>query len=195
MNFADLYRFSNSLTDPVTPVEDLRKLVIRDHPTVHHVVFWACDLDPRVSRGHMVLDLERTSPYEDPHIVASIRYDRTLDACWRRYVCCKELMHVFDKTLERASNRERFLKLMDELENSPLPVDRSPMFNSERTAEWMAMLAICPQRLRDKYFDAFVKSTMSAEQIASALLIPTVLIKTIMSDRYFSSLEILTGEI
>jgi hypothetical protein len=194
MNFADLYRFSNSLGGQYTRVEDLQKHVVRTHPAVHEVEFWACTLDSTISRGHMILCLDRSSPYDDEYIVASIRYDRELENDWRRFVCCKELMHVFDISRERVDDREKFLKLMEELENAPLPAERSPMYDSERNAEWMAVLAICPQRLRDHYLGELNSGRMNPEAIAAALRIPEILIKSIMSDRYMRQLESLTGE-
>lgn len=194
MNFADLYRFANELDSDYTPVEKLRHLVKKDHPTIHDVKFWACDLDQGVSLGHMVLELDRSSPYDDPFIVASVRFDRGLDRSQRRFVCCKELMHVFDKTLERTSNRDLFLKLMDELENNPIAVDRSPMFESERNAEWMAILALCPQRLRARYLPPFLAERMSARDVAKALRLPENYVKAIMGDGYLRILEALTGE-
>lgn len=194
MNFADLYRFSNSLDGPYIRVEDLQKHVIRTHPAVHEVEFWACNLDSTISRGHMILCLDRSSPYEDEFIVASIRFASDLESDWRRFVCCKELMHVFDISRERVDDRDKFLKLMEELENAPLPAERSPMYDSERNAEWMAVLAICPQRLRDHYLAEFNAGRMEPEAIAAALRIPDTWIKSILSDRYMKQLETLTGE-
>ena len=194
MNFADLYRYSNSLATGHTPVELLRRLVVDQHPTVHDVRFWACDLDQNISRGHMLLELDRSSAYDDEFIVASIRFDRALNDCWRRFVCCKELMHVFDKSLERTSNKDRYLKLMSELENNPISVDSSPMFTSERNAEWMAILALCPPRLRDLYLNQFASKEIDSLAVAGALRIPEVYVRVVMSAAYDRAIEILTGE-
>lgn len=194
MNFADLYRFSNSLDGMYTRVSDLQRHVVRHHPAVHEVEFWACSLDSTISRGHMILYLDRSSAYDDEYIVASIRYDREMESDWRRFVCCKELMHVFDISRERVDGREKFLKLMEELENAPLPIERSPMYDSEMNAEWMAVLAICPQRLRDYYLAELQSGAMKSGEIATALRIPKLLIGSIMSETYMRVLESLTGE-
>ncbi|GJE74860.1 hypothetical protein [Methylorubrum suomiense] len=194
MNFIDLYRYANGLGGPAVSVEALRRKVIAEHATVGDVEFWGCELDSDISRGHMVLQLDRSSPYEAPYIVASVRFDRELDTCWQRFVCCKELMHVFDDSLQRVDQADKFLKLMDELENNPIYVNQSEMFKSERNAEWQALLAICPPRLRQVYKARFDAGEIDRKEAAAILGVPDVLIRTIMSDQYELTLEKLTGD-
>ncbi len=191
----DLYRRAASFDALQISVEQLRRIVETDHETVEKVEFWACDLDPAISRGHMVLELDRSSPYDDPYISASVRFDKTLNVCWSRFVCCKELMHVFDSSLEKTSNRHRFIQLMNELESNPLAVDQSPMFASERNAEWMALVCLCPIGLRNSYREKYNTGEYSEYDIALRLRIPIDYIKLLMSDRYDRNLELLTGVI
>lgn len=195
MNFTDLYRIANSGDEPLVSVERLRREVVARHPSVGAVEIWDLDLDVGVSRGHMILSLDRSSPYDGEYIVATIRRARSLPHAWKRYVACKELMHVFDKTFERTSDRARFLKLMEELETSPIPVDRSPMFDSEINAEWAAMLVLCPQRLRDRHMARIAAGRTTATAVAAELIIPAELMNAIMSDQYLRALEALTGEV
>lgn len=194
MNFIDLYRFANEQTDDSVPVESLRKQVIAHHTTVGDVEFWGCQLDSDVSRGHMVLSLDRSSAYDDAYIVASVRFDADLDKAWRRYVCCKELMHVFDDSFQRVDCREKFLRLMEELENNPIAVNQSEMFKSERDAEWQALLALCPPRLRQMYKPVFDSGELDADAVAARLIVPPVLIRAIMGAQYERTLERLTGD-
>lgn len=192
MTFTDLYRYADSLTGDAVSVEDLRKKVVTEHPIVEAVDFWACELDPQISLGHMILEMDRSSSYDHEYVSASIRFDKTRNTCWRRFVCCKELMHVFDDSLARTSDAKRFMRLMNELENNPIAVDSSPMFDSERNAEWMALLVLFPQRLRDHFIPQH-EGGMSDYEIALRVRIPEIYIKTVMSDRYARSLEVLTG--
>ncbi len=194
MNFADLYRYSNELDVVVTPLQLLKERVIAFHPNVGDVEFWACKLDQNISRGHMVYHLDRTSPYEEEYDVASIRYDQELNRCWRRFVCCKELMHVFDSSAQRVDSVDRVKILLDELQTNPLSEDESPMFTSERDAEWMALLALCPERIRNRYIDGYVSSPERDKEIATELKIPQVYIRALMGVHYLRALEILTGE-
>ena len=72
------------------------------------------------------------------------------------------------------------------------------MLLSEYNAEWMALLVLCPQRLRDglaaEYEPPKVLDEAAIATIADTLKIPAVLIRSLMSDYYDRALERLTGE-
>lgn len=190
MNFTDLYLYASAFETPQISVESLRARVQVEHDVIERVDFWGCDLDDDISLGHMLLEMDRTSAYDGEFVVASIRFDRTLNTCWRRFVCCKELMHVFDGALEKTSDRVRFFRLMNELENGALAEAQSLMFKSERNAQWMALIALCPKDLREKHKRDYVAGATEYD-IALRLRIPEGCIKALMSDEYDKSLEIL----
>lgn len=194
MNFADLYRYSNSLDTRVTPLHLLKERVVAFHPSVGEVEFFPCNLDEKVSRGHIAYILDRSSPYGEPYDVASIRFASVLNRCWRRFVCCKELMHVFDDSAQRVNSPDKLTTLLDELQTNPIRGDASPMYDSERDAEWMALLVLCPERLRNFYIRDYVSSPERDMEIANQLKVPRVLIRALMGDHYLRALEILTGE-
>jgi hypothetical protein len=124
--------------------------------------------------------------------VANIRFDKSLNRCWRRFVCCKELMHVFDSESERVSSRDRFLRLMKDIDNRPMAGDQSDMFTSEMNAEWMALIALCPKRLRDKYMQQYVDRTLSPYDVGLMFKIPEAVVKSLMSDYYDAALDRVT---
>jgi hypothetical protein len=198
MNFADLYRIASNLTGPNIPFKELRDAVILHHPSIGDVETWACDLDEEISLGHMLWERGRSSPYGDPYDVAAaaIRFSRPLNRCWQRQVCTKELMHVFDSSAAQTSDKGRFLKLMKELEilDSILPMDASMMLVSERWAEWMSLLALCPRRLRDELASQY-EAGKNESALANRLKIPTIMIPVLMSDYYWRALETLTGDV
>jgi hypothetical protein len=194
MNFIDIYRYACEISSESVSVEALKKKIIREHPTVHEIIFFRCDLDVAISRGHMVLFLDRSSPHDEPYVVSSVRFSNSLNRCWRRFVCCKELMHLFDPSLSKTSNRAQFIELLNELENNPINVTASARFNSERYAEWQALFVLCPKNLRKKYKDLFDAKAISHSEIAQKLLIPEVYIRTILDMRYELYHEEIVGE-
>jgi len=164
------------------------------HPRIGDVEAWACALDEDVSLAHMTYEPDRTSPYGEPYDVAVIRFSKTLNRCWRRAACTKELMHVFDDSASQASDGGRFLILLKQLEaKSLLPGDASAMFHSERNAEWMALLALCPPRVRMQFEPEYNK-TIDDMHIANKLKIPKMMVPALMGDYYWRALELLTGE-
>ena len=93
-------------------------------------------------------------------------------------------MHIFDKPEELVNTRERFATLMSELESLRMKDDMSPMFFSEVEAQWMAVIVLCPPRLRNKYKPLLDNKTMSEYDIALKLKIPEAAIRNTMSDYY-----------
>lgn len=194
MNFADLYRISNSATSPHTAFRFLAETVKAHHPRVGDVETWKCELDENVSFAHMTYEPDRSSAYAESYDVAVIRFAGTLNRCWRRAACTKELMHVFDDSAAQASDGGRFLILLKQLEaKSLLPGDATAMFHSELNAEWMAVLTLCPQRLRAQFEPEYNK-TIDDMYIANKLKIPKIMVPALMGDYYWRALERLTGE-
>jgi hypothetical protein len=194
MNFVDLYRRADAFgAEAYISVRRLRDEVQRSHPHVNEIIFYKCDLDIEASRGHMVLYLDRSSPYDEEFIVSSIRYSKHNNRCWRRFVCCKELMHSFDPSLSRTSNREKFIELLNELENNPVSFSASNMYQAERTAEWQALFALCPKSLRKKCLELQADGK-SPNHIAGFLGIPEVYLPFILGERYEKYHEFIVGE-
>ena len=185
MRYADLYAYSESLTGPAVSVKDLATQICAHHGNdVGLVNFWPVELDSDISFGHLKYEWDRDSPYEDEFRIANIRFDKTLNRCWTRFVCCKELMHVFDNPEERADTRDEFFRLMSELESLRMKDDMSAMFLSELEAQWMAVIILCPPRLRNKYKPLLDNKTMTEYDIALTLKIPEAVIRNTMSDYY-----------
>lgn len=195
MNFADLYRYVNADLDARSvPFRALRERVCAFHPHVGGVETVPAPLNPEIAIGYMLYEEDRTSPYEDTFDVALIRYSDQLNRCWRRLVCSKELMHVFDRSVGRTNTRERFMMLLGELETGTLYEDASEMVKSERDALWMALLTLCPERL----YKAYLRRAMSSDEIAAAanaLKIPVQAVRAVMHPYYWTALETLTGEV
>lgn len=185
MRYSDLYAYVQGSTASVVSVKDLAAQICAHHGNdVGIVNFWPVELDSNISFGHIKYEWDRDSPYEEEFRIANIRYDKTLNRCWTRFVCCKELMHVFDKPEERVDTREKFFRLMSELESLRLKEDMSPMFYSELEAQWMAIILLCPPRLRNVYKPLFENKSMSAYNIALKLKIPEAAIRNTMNDYY-----------
>jgi hypothetical protein len=194
MKFLDLYHYVQRLDSQVIAVRDLQNCIINRHPDIGQIKLWPVDLDPQISLGHILYERERDSPYEAPYTVANVRFDRKQNRCWRRLICCKELMHIFDDPTEKVSDRGRFLKLMQEFEVRPMAGDISPMFNSELRAEWMALLILCPKHLRDVVRPQWADKTLSNYDVALKFKIPEDVIESLMSDYYDTALSRFTAE-
>lgn len=185
MSFARLYKFAAGLGQYPVRLEgviDTKAKALSSQDELHYV---PVDLDPEVSLGHIKQYRLSQGVYNpDPLWVTEIRYFKDLNVCWRRFVCCKELMHVFDNTDERTDTLEKFEQLLDEIE-APLPADaQSPMYRTESITKWMAVLILCPKPVREFLRPQWEAGEMSDYEVALELRIPEVLIPSIMSPRY-----------
>lgn len=184
MQFADLYNHANGSPGPMIAVRALADHVGAHHKEVGEVNFWPVDLDTSISLGHILYEYDRSTAYGDEYKIANIRYERSLNRCWRRFVCCKELMHVFDAEDQRADSREKFIKLLDDLETAPLPGERTPIYESEFLAQWMAYIVLCPESVRAKYKPAWDNKDLTDYDVALVLRVPEGTVRNIMGPMY-----------
>ncbi|RZJ16710.1 MAG: hypothetical protein EON91_12050 [Brevundimonas sp.] len=192
MHFSELYEYANGLDEPFVQLDLLVKRIIAHHPHIGDVNYYPVDVNPDIMIAHMLYERDRSSPYEEDFTVANIRYWQGLDhpPYWlRRWVCCKELMHVFDTADEKTNTRERFVQLLDELTSNRILEDASPMFASEGEAMWMALAVLCPAKLRAQHRPRWIAREVTDYDVALALKLPEALVPSIMSDYYDVALE------
>ncbi|KCZ96956.1 hypothetical protein HPO_17445 [Hyphomonas polymorpha PS728] len=146
------------------------------------VYFVPADLDTAISFGHVKRYREHDVPYGQPLWVTEVRFSNKLNTCWRRFVCCKELMHAFDAEHERADTAEKFLQLLNELELPP-PTP-SGMLVSEARAVWSAMAVLAPARLIAPLSERYKAGDISDYEVALALRVPEFYVPHIMEDAF-----------
>lgn len=194
MLYVDLYRCASLLTDDYVSWDALSWEVVSTHERVASVQLFPCELDETISRGHLCL-IPDSIPQEGVQLDAlQIRYSHTLDEKWRRFVWCKDLMHVFDNDDAFVNTPERMLTLLEELETRPITGNASAMLKSEDEAEWMAIVVLCPLRLRILYEGKLKSGEMTIAEISDALRIPESAARSAMGDQYEATLMKLTGE-
>jgi len=188
MTFSRLYHFAASQKSAPLLLEGLIDAEVIRLTAQDKILYTSADLDTQVSLGHIKQYRESSVVYDqNPKWVTEIRYSNKLNMCWRRYVCCKELMHVFDTPAERVDSAVKFDKLLEELASPPLPEDASPMYISENKTKWMALAILCPLPFRDYYKLVWESGKMSDYDVALELRIPEGLITVVMAD-YFAGI-------
>ncbi len=193
MTFGRLYEFANALKQHPIILEgviDAKAIELTAQDQLYYV---PVDLDAQISLGHIKQYRIPDGIYgAEPKWITEIRYFRDLNMCWRRYVCCKELMHVFDSAAERTDTAEKFQQLVDEIE-TPLPGDEaSPMYDSEIRTLWMAIGILCPESVRAEFKPRWDAKQLSDYEVALELRIPELLTKTIMGPGYDRMIPFLT---
>lgn len=188
MHFRDLYDLvEKNVSDPPVRFETLRELVNAHHAGVGRIEVRAISYPEPNHQAHYILNgTDRTSPYEDEFDLAEIRYCDALDdnLLERRYALTKELMHVFDTSEEKTDSKEKFIRLLKEIQNQPLPQHASKMFSSELDTRWMAAIILCPNKFRKSVLDQYKNKDIEDFEIAELFQIPEWIISFIMDDYY-----------
>lgn len=187
MLFRDFYKHLETLEGPFVRFEQLRAIVNGHHPGIGRVdVIYIQHQEPNRQAFYRLAGGERTSPYDEEFTVAEIVCCEELrqHPLERRYACTKELMHVFDTDEQRADSREKFIKLMREIQNKPMIQHESPMFRSELDTRWMAAIALCPQHLREPFVQPYKTKEIADFDIAEIFRIPEWVVPFVMDDYY-----------
>ncbi len=183
MTFSRLYAYAASQESAPLLIEGLIDAEVIRLSAQDRILYTPVDLDPEISLGHVKQYRQSGGVYDqDPEWVTEIRYYEKLNMCWRRFVCCKELMHVFDTPGERVDSAIKFDQLLEELASPPLLSDASPMYLSENRTKWMALAILCPLPLREHYRGRWLDGEMSDYDVALELRIPEGLVKTVMAE-------------
>ncbi|CDX52726.1 conserved hypothetical protein [Mesorhizobium plurifarium] len=198
MRFRDLYEeVVAQVPEPPVRFELLRTLINQRHHGVGEIETKAISYPVRNHQAHFVeLGKDRTSPYEEEFVIAEIRYCDGLDEYpnERRFALTKELMHVFDTEEEKTNTRARFVQLMTEIQNTPLPQHASAMYQSETATKWMAAIILCPKPIRQKVLEPYRKGELKEAEVASRLQLPRAFIPDIMDDYYDRAFETLMAK-
>jgi hypothetical protein len=169
----------NILRDIIKDVAELKTLAIFavdvDTPNLlGNVKFYYADLQP--------------GPHDTP-TTAYIRVKASLNACWTRFVICKELCHcVLDTEQDRVSTVIQALNLVEELATKPWTPNSPPML-SEKVAEVVALELLCPLELREEFVEPYRKGEVTANQLALRFRIPQDFIEVAMGEVYIDSIR------
>lgn len=195
--FKDLYSFSEgyiadlckeSGDDIFVPVTRLIRELTRNVDWLHEIKVYPVKNtkeDDRVwGMYERIADQDAQYEPENSEIVY-IAHGDWQNRCHKRFVCSKEILHVFDERSALASTSRHYSLLTKEIEDhqsiETRPLERSPQMNAEILAQWRAMLLLCPKPERDK-----IISDIDGNDYywAYKYAIPEGLIATIRSDSY-----------
>lgn len=196
MRFKDLYNHVSSKTAPPIFFDTLADLVRTYHQGVGTVAVFAVTYPTPLRQAHYrMVDMDRSSPYDEEYGDVEISYCEELDQHFRekRYALTKELMHVFDTPGARVDSREKFVSLLKEIQNQPLPSHASEAFMSEMDTRWMAAIILCPKHLRDARVEAYRAGKIQDFDIAEEFKLPEWVVPFIMDDYYDRAFEELVG--
>lgn len=171
MSYRELYEYCQNLPTPISRRElipNVCRLTGKPKPRVI-----LSGLNPAIVRGYFIVPENTAHPfakwaYEPGGAVIVVARD--MNYCWKRFVEVKELMHLFDDSLDLVGDADIFQDLVTEFVE--LPPERSEAFRADTRAVWLALGVLCPEARRQE----FARQRMAGEtdnlSIARQLKIP-----------------------
>ena len=192
MNFTDLYNAVEDAGSEPADFEFLRERVMGGVSWLEEVKIWRLTHKPATGEARYTLFDDRTSAYNEEYLVADISYCASLenDPTELRFALTKELMHVFDERETWVDSKEKFIKFLKDLQNTPLDVANG-WVHSEHMARWMAILVLCPKQLRDSMNQQLAKKEKLLSELAEAWALPEWMISIAIDDYYETAYELL----
>jgi len=163
MQFNELYNLTSSFVEdrvaggnlPIVPVSWMLPLIQSGVPWICCINFYdIVEMEgDEYPLGMMKCFGDQDVAYEAENawMVAVYENSDRIDGnmCWKRFVRCKEMMHVFDENAEYVQSQENYVDLLGDIVDRP-PGPPSPQMISESHAQWKALLVLCPIEERNK---------------------------------------------
>lgn len=192
MDFLDLYNLAQDIitarseagkASAIVPVSELRTALIQGVAWLEDINFHPVETKPGDPLGHYECYSDTDSHWDEPNSwVALITYDSELNWCKRRFVWCKELMHIFDTENGSVKTEAEYRGLLKEIELKP--IEPSEGYLSENTAKWLALLVLCPKKQRDEMKARAEAEGLTDYDVALHFRIPEVIVRSLFSDYY-----------
>ena len=151
------------------------------------IQFIGVDLDTAVLRGQICRYTRRNTVYGDPIWCSDIYYARGQDAEWRRIVCVKELIHIFDKNSRVTVSEKDVRHLIDRIS---MPPDLQNIRNDglqvgmDRLADMQALAILLPKDARDLLMPHYEAEKLTDGDIASIACVPERYVRLVMSKQW-----------
>jgi hypothetical protein len=144
-----------------------------------NIIMRAVDAKPEKLRG--VCHQYTTSPgvYVPPSFVSLIVYNQNLSLEWQRVACCKELVHICEKGVEKTSTQEAVIGLIDKLVGHSSRDDYSLydyMAVMDRLGLYVAVGLLFPSAAREQAVSAVNGGMRSVSEIAEWVCLPEALV-------------------
>jgi Zn-dependent peptidase ImmA (M78 family) len=131
-------------------------------------------------------------PYAETKLEAEIHVSSTLNDCWRRFVCCKEIMHcVLDQKDQTHIGNINDLKALAEtlVNRSIAAIDTVRGFDTEMAAEVMAIEVLFPLELREAHVESYRAGLLTDLQLAMRYKIPEQIVRSAMAPHYIETIQ------
>lgn len=194
MNYVQLYnlaqetisaRIAAGKTSAIVPVVELKDALKANVAWLDDINFHPIDVKDDDPLGHFECYSDTDSRWDDPDawtVLVTYASHFETNMCKKRFIWCKELMHIFDTEDGCVKTAEEYRGLLREIELKP--IEPSTSYLTENTAKWLALMVLAPKEQRDALMAQAENDGLSEYDVALRLRIPEVIVKSLFSDYY-----------
>ena len=189
--------FSSQVSVPIDPddvAQQIKNAGIRDI-----VSFVSVKLETRVLKGALHSYVIRNGLYGEAVLHSDVYYSDSLTRDWKRFVCCKELLHILDSSVSQAAKPEDVEGLISGLcrisdrQESPLTMASLRAWD-DHLMTYYAIAILFPNTVRDLLMPPFTAKLIDIEQISERLDLPAMAVSLVMSDDWPNLHKALMGK-
>jgi hypothetical protein len=159
------------------------------------IEFYPVDVDPGILKGQISQYICRSRPYAEPERVTEVLYSKHMNDCWRRFVCCKELVHILDDKAASTSTSEQIDALTLNL-TSPTSMESSDMpkdYWAERAASLKTLCILAQMDAVDKLKQQYLAGAKTPYDVAVFFRIPEVYVDFLFSQKFKAIEAVFSG--
>lgn len=148
------------------------------------VFLFPVEADPTKLRGAIRQFRYHKLPYGDPISVTHIVYTTLVPLEWQRIICAKELVHVFDREVEKTETSEEVAQLLDKLVG-PLSTEDYGFADLQaavdRLALYQCLPLLLPTAALQEAKEAISRGHKTVEDVAKAACMPLFFVDLMLS--------------
>lgn len=123
-------------------------------------------------------------PYAEPNLVSNIYFNDNLPSPMIKFVCCKEMLHLFDSDIDRTATREEVDSLVADLTSKATFRELLAKVGTELVNEYLALVVLVPLHLFAPLEEEFRNGKIDEAKIASEFEIPESAVRDLFDEKF-----------
>lgn len=163
---------------------------IKQSGLADHITYYAAIEDEEKLFGTFFKFTDRRGgPYADPEIYIEITHPKNANVCWKRFICCKELLHAFDHADAHAKTMDEIAQLATELispftSSPPEALALGQPAKADMLAEVVAICILAPLDAVAQIESDYKSGKRDSNQVAQLFRIPEYYVPLLFDRAY-----------
>jgi hypothetical protein len=186
MSIGSLITFFSMFTKLPVYAEDVRDQIV-ELGVQDEISFVPLNVPPERLLGMFVRSRKRQPPYSEHANISTIFYNINVPPDEQNFICCKELMHVFDeKVSPGVKTGESLNKLLDDLFRNRGQKSEEYSISGflDLTATYMAAAVMFPHEIWPDFMAAHSAGRMTEDDISKELGLPLAFVPQLLNPQW-----------